>query len=134
MRNATDWYVGSLDPAIYCCIASNLVTTRVVITGNRMLHIMERHPDSYPMVLAGLQQTIQDPDYILRDDRHVDTGLVIRRLQGESNHMMVVLRICTDMSQGIGANSIISGWVISTQRLERYLRSTPILYSRRDSC
>ena len=101
------------------------------MTSKQILHIAEKHPEAYYDVLIELKDAILEPDYILRDKKHDNTGLVIKRIalaQGAAEHAFIVLRICTDSENGKLANSIISGWKISDKRLERYLRSHELLY------
>ncbi len=78
-----------------------------------------------------LSDAIAYPDYIIRDDKHENTGLVIKKLQmaGQRN-IQVVLRICTSQDEQDYKNSIISCWEISERRLINYLRNKDILYKR----
>ena len=119
------------DKRLYQCISKDIDTERVVLTSKQILHIAEKHPEAYYDVLIELKDAILEPDYILRDKKHDNTGLVIKRIalaQGAAEHAFIVLRICTDSENGKLANSIISGWKISDKRLERYLRSHELLY------
>lgn len=123
----------SLDINLYKCVTPDIATARVVLTEKSVLHIAEHHPDAYEDVLIELKETIREPDYIFKDDKHVDTALVIRRIASfreTSNSTFIVLRICTDTKDGKLANSIISGWEISDSRLSNYLRHKQILYKR----
>ena len=73
------------------------------------------------------------PDYILRDEAHYDTGLVIRRIASEkeiNQSIYIVLKISSDSTRMDNANLVISGWKISEKRLKRYLKSKPILYKK----
>lgn len=37
----------------------------------------EHHPEAYTEALIELKSTIRKPDYIFRDDKHENTGLVV---------------------------------------------------------
>lgn len=126
--------LGKLDPQIYKCISSSITTNRVVLTSKQLLHMADHHPDEYEQIVEYVSLTIQDPDYILRDKDHVDTGLVIRRIPLAGESLMIVLRVCTNTDPVYNANSVISGWKISPKRLERYLRAREIIYNRQDQC
>lgn len=123
----------SLDVNLYKCITEDIVTDRVVLTDKQIIHIADHHPEAYNDVLIELNETILYPDYIIKDEKHADTGLVIRKIHStsESNqHSFIVLKICTDTHNGKLANSVISGWKISESRLQSYLRNKPVLYKK----
>lgn len=122
-----------LDVDLYKCISKDIDTNRVVLTDKQIIHISERHPEAYEDVLIELNVAIAKPDYIIRDKKHSDTGLVIKEIPSDlesTEHSFIVLRICTDSKNGKLANSVISGWKIGDKRLQSYLRNNPILYKK----
>ena len=126
----------NLDVSIYKCITENIDTDRVVLTNKSVLHIADHHPDAYNDVLIELKETIMSPDYIISDEKHENTGLVIKKIAEDNNtdeHTFIVLKVCTDSQNGQLANSIISGWKISDKRLRSYLRNKQILYRKENS-
>ena len=122
--------LGSLDISLYSCISRDIDTPRVVVTNNQLVHMLQKHPEAYEETLIELKNTINDPDYIFRDDKHADTGLVIKELSLNDHFIYIVLRVCTNSENGKYANSILSGWKISKSRLENYIRNKTILYKR----
>jgi hypothetical protein len=122
--------LGSLNINIYKCISSNIDTDRVIITDNQLDHIAEHHPDSYDEMLIELKSTLSNPDYIFKDDKHNDTGLVVKSIKAGDTYLYIVLRVCTDSKGGKLANSVISGWQISQSRLNNYLRNKLLLYKK----
>ena len=123
----------NLDVSIYKCITENIDTDRVVLTNKSVLHIADHHPDAYNDVLIELKETIMSPDYIISDEKHENTGLVIKKIAEDNNtdeHTFIVLKVCTDSQNGQLANSIISGWKISDKRLRSYLRNKQVLYKK----
>lgn len=120
-----------LDMKLYKCISPKIITDTVILTDKQIIHMEEHHPESFHDVLISLNETIKSPDYILKDEKHDCTGLVIKEIPSSSKskeHSFIVLRICTDFNHPFFANSIISGWKISDKRLQNYLRNKPILY------
>ena len=123
----------SLDKKLYKCISDVIDTDQVVLTDKQILHIADKHPDAYNDVLIELNATIACPDYIIKDEKHDNTGLVIRKITSDKKckeHTFIVLRICTDSHHGKFANSVISGWKISDKRLQSYLRNKVVLYKK----
>lgn len=122
--------LGTLDVCIYRCITGKIDTDKVIVSEKQLQHMAEHHPDSYAETLIQMQTTIQDPDYIFLDERKEDTGLVARRINENGESLYIVLKICTDSKNGTLANSVISGWKISSERLENYIRRKRILYKK----
>ena len=122
----------TLNINVYRCISEGISTDRVVLTDKQIIHMENSHPEAYKDVISELKNTIEEPDYIICDGKHKDTGLVVRRVLStvEKEHIFIVLRICTDTYNGEFANSIISGWKISEKRLQSYLRNKKILYTK----
>ena len=121
--------IGKIDKDIYKCITSDIITDEVIITDNQIQHILERHPDAYEKVADFLRGALENPDYII-EDKHKNTGLVIKRIKTESEFLQVVLRICTSVDTDGYKNSIIFCWKISEKRLQNYLRNKHVLYKK----
>ena len=121
--------IGRIDREIFRCIAEDIVTEEVVMTDNQLQHILQRHPEVFPVVMDVVRDILRDPDYII-EDKHPYTGLVVKRLETGSESLQVVLRICTSEDQPGYKNSVISCWEISERRLKNYLRNKKILYNR----
>jgi hypothetical protein len=122
--------LGSLDINIYRCITPYIDTDRVIIIGNQLDHIAEHHPEAYDETLIELKSALAEPDYIFRDDRHENTGLVVKVVPTGNAYLYIVLRVCTNSEGRKLANTVISGWKISQKRLNNYLRNKKLLYSR----
>ena len=120
--------VGKIDKNIYKCITEDIVTDEVVITDKQLIHVRERHPEAYDSALEYVYRILQDPDYIIEDDKHEYSGLVIKRITTES--ILLVLRVCTSNDQEKYKNSIITSWEISEKRLRNYLRNKKVLYKK----
>ena len=121
--------VGRINRDIYKCITEDIVTDEVIITENQMQHILDRHPDAYAEIIDYLSDIIRDPDFII-EDKHDNTGLVIKRVKLEKEYAQMVLRICTSDDDPNYKNSVISCWEISEKRLQNYLRNKRILYKK----
>lgn len=123
------YFVGKIDRELYKCITDNIVTDEVIITDTQMRHILDRHPDAYEKVVESLKDVLIAPDFII-EDKHENTGLVIKGFEIENEYVQMVLRICTSEDEPGYKNSIISCWEISEKRLQNYLRNKTILYKK----
>ena len=122
--------LGFLDVNIYSCISSQIYTDRVVITDKQLDHIADHHPEAYDETLIELKSILASPDYIFKDDNHIDTGLVVKAIRSADSYLYIVVKVCTNSNGGKFANSVISGWTISERRLKNYLRNKTILYKK----
>jgi len=122
--------IGKIDKEIYKCITNDIVTDDVIITDNQIQHIKDRHPEALEKALDNLKSALKKPDYIIADEKHKNTGLVIKKINSETDHTQIVLRICTSEDPKGYKNSIISVWEISEKRLQNYLRNKRILYKK----
>ena len=107
----------------------DIVTDEVIITDNQLQHIKERHPDSYQKSIDNLKESLLHPDYII-EDKHKNTGLVIKKINVDKVHTQIVLHVCTSKDESGYKNSVISSWEISEKRLQNYLRNKRILYKK----
>lgn len=121
--------VGRIHTDIYQCITEDIITEEVILTDNQLQHIKERHPSDYEIVLKYCKIALENPDYII-EDRHKNTGLVIKRLDEGKDSIQIVLHICTSQDDVEYKNSIISCWRVSEKRLLNYLRNKKVLYKR----
>lgn len=122
--------VGKIDRDIYKCITADIVTDEVIITDNQIQHILDRHPDAYETAMKEMRTAIESPDYIIADDKHNNTGLVIKKFKMKGDNLQLVLRICTHKDEPGYKNSVISCWGISEKRLENYLKNKRVLYKK----
>lgn len=123
--------IGCINLNIYHCILPQIDTDRVIITKKQLDHIAEHHPEAYDEVLIELKSTLADPDYIFKDDKHKDTGLVVKEIRTKGIYLYMILRVCANSGDGRLANSVISGWKISESRLKNYLRNKTLLYKKK---
>lgn len=122
--------VGKIDRDIYKCITDDIVTDEVIITDNQIQHILDRHPDAYETAMKEMRTAIESPDYIIADDKHDNTGLVIKKFKMKGDNLQLVLRVCTHKDEPGYKNSVISCWEISEKRLENYLKNKRVLYKK----
>ncbi len=121
--------IGKINKDIYQCIAEDIITDEVIITENQLQHILDRHPEVHNEVINCLSEIIYDPDFIV-EDKHKNTGLIIKKIKTEKEYIQMVLRVCTSKDNLNYKNSVISCWKISEKRLRNYLRNKRVLYKK----
>ncbi|MGN0406959.1 MAG: PBECR2 nuclease fold domain-containing protein [Bacteroides sp.] len=85
--------IGLLDKKIYKCITNKIDTDRVVITDKQLDHMADHHPEAYDETLIELKSVLSNPDYIFKDDKHKDTGLVVKAIQTGDIYLYIVLKV-----------------------------------------
>lgn len=61
-------FVCRINRKLYSCVAKDISTDEVIITSKQIAHIFEGHAErEHANVMKRLAESIQSPDYILRD-------------------------------------------------------------------
>ena len=88
-------------------------------------HINEERFGTYDKYKEKLNDIIKNPDYIIADSKHKETGLVIKKYD---KNIVIVLKLNT--STNTRKNSIITIWEIKDKRLEIYLMTHKTIYKK----
>lgn len=115
-----------LDIEKYQSVSPDITTSEVVLTDERIKHIMARHPGDFEEIEPFFAEAITAPDYILKDTGK--TGLVLKRVENEGVRFQMILRIHTSDDNPEYKNSVLSAWKISESRWENYIRNKKVLY------
>ncbi len=123
-------YVGKLDIDLYRCVSEDIATDEVIITEERIEHIIERRGkgfyEKYRSQFAGI---IADPDYIFSDERE-NTALVCKRFHPDGVAVNLVVRLCIRSDGAKYKNSIITAIQESEKRFAQRLRNNFPLYKK----
>lgn len=118
--------IGKIDIEKYAKLFSRrIVTNEVIITYKQIEHINEKRIGTFEKYKNQLKDIIENPDYIIEDTKHKETGLIIKKY---NKNVVIVLKLSTVNIEK--KNSIITIWEIKDKRLERYLQTHKILYKR----
>ena len=126
--------IGEIDIEKYKCVTDRITTGKVVITEERISHIHARHSKDWEVIQPYLRDALSDPDYILEDRRHPDTGLILKWIEENGIRFQMVLRLHTANDPEAFQNSILSAWRISEIRWNNYLKNKKILYKKESAC
>ena len=86
--------------------------------------------DIYDRIKPFIPIAIEDPDYILKDENHINTGLILKHILTEDMRIQLVLRLQTYDDINDFKNSVISAWQISESRWNNYIRNKIVLYKK----
>lgn len=103
--------VGRIDIEKYRCITDGITTDEVIITDERIQHIMERHPGDYERYIGYMPEILANPDYILEANKP-NTGVVLKEIEDGGKKFKVILRVKVESDPADYKNSILSFWHI----------------------
>lgn len=121
--------VGKIDRNIYKCITDNIVTDEVIITDERIKHIIERHPNDYERFYNYIQEIIRNPDFIIEANKP-NTAVVLKEIEERGEKFKLVLRIKVQGDPEEYKNSIMTFWRIGETTWRKTLKNKKILYKR----
>lgn len=121
--------IGVLNRDIYNCISENIITDEVIITDERIKHIMERHPEDYEKYYLFLKDIISDPDYIIETNK-TNSALILKEFNRGEEKFKTIVRLITSHDNTSYKNSIITFMKINTKEWERLIRNKHILYKK----
>lgn len=123
-------YVGKLDIDLYRCVSEDIATDEVIITEERIEHIIGRRgKDFYEKYRPQFASIVADPDYIFRDERE-NTALACKRFYQDGVAVNLVVRLCVKSDGDKYKNSIITAIQESEKRFAQRLRNNFPLYKK----
>lgn len=122
-------YICQLDRKIYSCISDNIVNDDVIITCERIQHIMSRHKDDFEDYKQYLGQIILEPDYIIEANKP-KTAVILKEVKQCNKKFKVILRLKLNNDPYLYSNSVISFWLIGDTTWKKLLKNKKILYKK----
>lgn len=129
-KEVTDVHtVGKIDREIYKCITEEIVTDEVIITDERIQHIIERRgKEFYEKYGDKFINILQAPDFIFQDKQN--TALVCKEFKVDNKYVNLALKLVVSTDNPDYKNSIITAVGESTKRFKQRLRNNEPLYKR----
>ncbi len=119
--------VGKIDIEIFKCVSENIQTDEVIITDERIRHIMERHPNDYEKYYFYMSEIVAEPDFIIEANKP-NTALILKSFNDGNEPFKKILRLVTSSDNKVFKNSIITFMKINNKEWDRLLRNKKILY------
>ena len=120
---------GYIDIEIFRCITDDITTNEVIITEERIQHIMERHPGDYERYVRYIAEILCNPEYILEASRP-NTGIVLKEIEDNGEKFKLILRVKVESDPAEYRNSILSFWHIGDTTWNKNVKNKKILYKR----
>ena len=118
-----------IDKEIYKCVTEDIRTDEVIITNERIEHIIERRgKDFYDTYSSQFANILKDPDYIFMDKQN--TALVSKYFNKDGKSVNIVLRIAVSSDHPDFKNSILTAIMENPKRFQQRLRNNSPLYKK----
>ncbi len=108
----------------------HLQTNEVIVTENRLKHIQERHPEDFALFMEYWESCVQEPDYIVKDQKNDETVFMIKKL--ETSNLNLVLRLALAKNPQGYKNAVITCYRIRESNLKKLLEKNLTLYKGED--
>jgi len=119
--------IGEINPDIYKGVAKDILTKDVIITKERIKHIMSNHPNDYERFYNYFSEIVENPDFII-ESRKPNTALILKEIQCDNIKFKTVLRLIVAGENTDYKNSIITFMKIDDKEWNRLLRNKKIIY------
>ena len=102
-------YITSLDKNKLGIYKTKLITEEVILTDERLYeHILLFHEEEYKQLKPYIKNIIEEPDYIVEDNRHEDTMIYLKQLNNIGKNGRVVIKLALGKDEQHNKNSIIT--------------------------
>ncbi len=105
-----------------------LTTTDVIVTEERIKHIKERHPQDVMLFEQYGQETVLEPDIIIKDGKNEGTVFLIKHLPDSNINVVVRLALVTE-DEGL-KNSVMTFYRIRAKNLVKLLKKNKVIYRK----
>ena len=102
-------YITNLDRKKLGLYENKLITEEVILTDERLYeHILLFHREEYKQLRPYIKSIIENPDYIVEDNRHKDTMIYLKEIENIGKNGRVVIKLALGNDKEHGKNSIIT--------------------------
>ena len=125
-------YIGELDKEKLGRYSEKIITNEVILTEERIKHIKDHHPGDYEKYGIYIPETIKEPDYILEDNKNVDTVLYMKNIRNNKKNIQIVIRLNTNKTEIDKKNSILTLWKIKNSTYNQLIRNRKVIWKKLD--
>lgn len=102
-------YITNLDKNKLGKYKEKLLTEEIILTDERLYeHILLYHEEEYKQLRPYIKSIIDNPDYIIEDNRHKDTLIYLKHIHSIEKSSRVVIKLALVQDNEHNKNSIIT--------------------------
>lgn len=103
-------------------------TDETIVTDERRMHIMERHPLDYDLFLKYGYLAVTQPDIIVKDEKRIGTIFMVKKLI--DTNISVVVRVALNTDKDGLKNSVMTSYRLRDKNLKKMLERNQVLYKK----
>lgn len=104
----------------------NLQTDDIIITNERLEHIKEQHQIDYALFERYGREVVQEPDIIIKDEKHIATVFMIKRFI--NINLNAVVRVAMGTDSGELKNSVMTFYRIRESNLTKLINKNKVIF------
>lgn len=117
-------YITKLDKNKLGEYKDRLVTEDVILTDERLYeHILLFHEEEYKQLRPYIKSIIDNPDYIVEDNRHEDTMIYLKQIENIEKNGRVVIKLALGQDEEHNKNSIITMMKLNKRTWNQTIRN-----------
>lgn len=117
-------YITKLDRNKLEKYKKRLITEEVILTDERLYeHILLFHENEYKELRPYLKSIIDNPDYIIEDNRHEETMIYLKQVKNIEKNGRVVIKLALGQDKEHNKNSIITMMKLNNRTWKQTLRN-----------
>lgn len=120
--------IGKIDKNKFETISNNIATEDVILTIERYHHILERHREDFELYFNRAKEIINNPDYILKDNKNENTAMVIKHI--EETNINIIIRLAVENDKIHSKNSIMTFYRIRDKNLKKLMQRNKCVYKK----
>lgn len=121
-------YLGRIDTTSLEKEFGKIRTDEIIVTNERLNHIKERHPEDYDLFEKYGKDSVENPDFVIKDGKHDGTVFMVKKLQ-ETN-LNVVVRVVIETDKEGLKNSVMTFYRIRERNLRKLIDKNSLLYKK----
>ena len=121
-------YLGRIDTTSLEKEFGKIRTDEIIVTNERLSHIKERHPEDYELFEKYGKDSVENPDFVIKDGKHDGTVFMVKKLQ-ETN-LNVVVRVVIETDKEGLKNSVMTFYRIRERNLRKLIDKNSLLYKK----
>ena len=109
-----------------------LITEEVILTDERLYeHILLFHEDEYKQLRPYIKNIIENPDYIVEDNRHMDTMIYLKQVKEIEKNGRVVIKLALGQDKEHNKNSIITMMKLNKRTWKQTIKNRELQFSKK---
>ncbi|MBR1883666.1 MAG: hypothetical protein IJ809_01770 [Clostridia bacterium] len=127
-------FIGRLNKKLLGKYANKISNTNVILTDERLEHILSTHKRDYNLFCDFLPSILDKPDFILDDNKNLDTIILLKKINVLDKYVRVVVKLACQNDRNHPNNSIITMMELNDRTWHQTLKNRGNIIFQLDKC